>query len=70
MAQTKLFVGVLGNKKKNKKMFLFFEIVIFTGIFRFFPYITLVNFWFQATGHTFSPRYVIFGLRGPFTIRK
>ena len=32
--------------------------------------ITLVNFWFQATGHSFSPRDVIFVLRGPFTIRK
>ena len=29
---------------------------------RFFPYITLVNFWFQASGHSFSPRIVIFGL--------
>ena len=42
---------------RKKRIFLFFEIFIFTlfiGIFRFFPYITLVIFWFQATGHTFS----------------
>ena len=32
--------------------------------------ITLVNFWFHPTIHSFSPRDVIFGLRGPFTIRK
>ena len=47
---------------RKKHIFLFFEIFIFTlfiGIFRFFPYITLVNFWFQATGHSFSPRNVI-----------
>ena len=52
-------------------IFLFFEIFIFTlfiGIFRFFPYITLVNFWFQAPGHSFSPRNVIFWLREPCTI--
>ena len=43
---------------RKKRIFLFFEIFIFTlfiGIFQFFPYITLVNFWFQATGHSFSP---------------
>ena len=36
----------------------------------FFPYtsITLVIFWFQATGHRFSPRNVMFGLREPCTI--
>ena len=41
---------------RKKRIFLFFEIFIFTlfiGIFRFFPYITLVNFWFQATGNIF-----------------
>ena len=57
---------------RKKSIFLFFEIFIFTlfiGIFRFFPYITLVNFLFQATGHSFSPRNVIFGLREPCTIR-
>ena len=58
---------------RKKRIFLFFEIFIFTlfiGIFRFFPYITLVNFGFQTTGHSFSPRAVIFGFIGPFTIRK
>ena len=57
---------------RKKHFFLFFEIFFFTlfiGIFRFFPYITLVKFWFQATGHSFSPRNVIFGLREPCTIR-
>merc|ERR1711923_229321 len=56
---------------KKKPHFLFFEIFIFTlfiGIFRLFPYITLVNFWFQAPGHSFSPRNVIWGLREPCTI--
>ena len=35
---------------RKKRIFLFFEIFIFTlfiGIFRFFPYITLVNLCFQ-----------------------
>ena len=57
---------------RKKRIFLFFEIFIFTlfmDIFRFFPYITLVNFCFQATGHNFSPRDMIFGLREPCTIR-
>ena len=57
---------------RKKRTFLFFEIFIFTlfiGIFRFFPYITLVNFWFQATGHSFSPGNMIFGLREPCIIR-
>ena len=57
---------------RKKTIFLFFEIFIFTlfiGIFRFFPYITLIYFWFPATGHSFSPRNVIFGLREPCTIR-
>ena len=52
----------LGHEKK--RIFLFFKIFIFTlviGIFRFFPYITLVNFCFQATGHSFSCRNMIFG---------
>ena len=41
---------------RKKHIFLFFEILIFTlimEIFRFFPHITLVNFCFQATGHSF-----------------
>ena len=56
---------------RKKSNFLFFEIFIFTlfiGIFRFLPYITLVNFWFQASGHSFSPRIVMFGLSEPYTI--
>ena len=58
---------------RKKYIFLFFEIYIFTlfiGIFRFFPYITLVNFCVRVTGHSFSPRDVTFGLIGHFTIRK
>jgi len=57
---------------RKKRFFLFFEIFIFTlsiGLFRFFPYITLVHFLFQATGHIFSPRNVIFGLREPCSIQ-
>ena len=57
---------------RKKRIFLFFEIFIFTlfiGIFRFFPYITLVNFGFHSTGHNFSPRDMIFGLRESCTIR-
>ena len=66
------FLGrtILGTWEK-KRIFCFFEIFILTlfiGIFRFFPYITLVNFCFQATGHGFSPRNVMFGLREPCTI--
>ena len=56
----------MGHEKK--KHFLFFGIFIFTlfiGIFRFFPYIILVNFSFQATGHSLSSRIMIFGLREP-----
>ena len=55
----------------KKLNFFLSEIYIFTlfiDIFRFFPYITLVNFWFQASGHSFSPRIVIFGLSEPCTI--
>ena len=42
------------------------EIFIFTlfyWYFLIFPYIILVNFCFQATGHSFSPTNVILGLR-------
>ena len=39
------------------------------AFFDFCPYITFVNFLFQATGHSFSPRNVIFGLREPCTKR-
>ena len=63
---------ILGTWHKKETHFLFFfEIFIFTlfmDIFRFFPYITLVIFCFQATGHNFSPRDMIFGLREPCTI--
>ena len=76
-----LFIGILvewslGHEKKNN-FFLFLEIFIFTlfiGIFRFFPYITLVNFCLsvcpRATGHTFWPRDLIFGLSDPWTWEK
>jgi len=58
--------------RKKNTFFLFFEMFIFMlfiGIFRFFSYITLVNFWFQATGHSFSHRNVIFGFREPSIIQ-
>ena len=61
---------ILGIWEKNA-FFSFIEIcTLWIAIFRFFRYITLVNFCFQATGHIFAPRDVIFVLRGPFTIRK
>ena len=42
---------------------------VFIGFFRFYNLdITLVNYWFQATGHSFPPRNVIFGLREHCTI--
>ena len=37
---------------------------------RIFSCFFLVNMCFQATGHNCSLRKVLFGLRGPFTIRK
>ena len=40
------------------------------AFFDFFPYITLVNFCFQSTGHSFWLRDVIFWLIWPFTNRK
>ena len=48
--------------------FLFLHFIF--DFFRFFSYITIVNFGFQATGHIFSPRNVIhvFGLRELCTI--
>ena len=59
----------LGHEKETH--FLFFEIFILTLLLAFFIFpITLVTFCFQATGHSFSPRNVVFGLRGPYTIRK
>ena len=54
---------------RKKRIFLFFETFIFTLFLTFFPYITLVIIFFQATSHSFSPRNVIFGLREPCTIR-
>ena len=37
------------------------------AFFDFFPYVTLLHFWFQATGHSFSHRNVLFGLKKPMT---
>ena len=58
---------------RKKPIFVFFEIFIFKlfiGFFRLFPYITLVMFFFffQATGHSFSCRNMIFEFREPYTI--
>ena len=55
-----------------------FKIFIFTLLIGIFSYINLVNFFvfklrvtvFHATGHSFSPRDVIFGFRRPFIIRR
>ena len=58
-----------GHEKETH--FLFFEIFILTlfiGIFRFFSLYNTSIFCFQATGHNFSPRDMIFGLREPCTI--
>ena len=62
---------------KKHTFFFFFRIFIFTlfiDIFRFFPYITLVNFCLsvcsRVTGHTFWPRNLIFGLIDPWDMRK
>merc|ERR1711923_179415 len=58
---------------RKKRIFFVFRNLHFYAFYRhffdFFPYITLVNFWFQATRHSFSPRNMIFGLREPCTIR-
>ena len=59
--------------RKEHIFFIFqnFHFYTYIGIFRFFfPKVTLVNFCFWATGHNVSPKDVIFGLRGTFTIRK
>ena len=51
---------------KKKLFLLMFEIFIFTlfiGIFQLCPYIALLHFGFPATGHSYSHRDVIFGLR-------
>ena len=58
----------------NTTFLCFFEIFIFLrfslAFFDIFPYITLINLWFHATRHSFSPRNVIFGLREPCTVWK
>ena len=55
-----------------RKKGIFLEIFIFTlfmDIFRFDSYITLVFlFYFQATGHSFWPKDVIFGVIGLFLL--
>ena len=67
-----LIFGLGDPSEMRTKLFLFlFGIFIFTlfiSIFCFFPYITIVNLCFQATGHSFSCRNMIFGLREPCTI--
>ena len=57
---------------RKKCNVLFFEIFISTLLWTFFifPYITLVNFCFQATCHSFSHKAVIFGFIRSLTIRK
>ena len=57
-------------KKRISFVFRNFQFYAFYRRFSiFFSYITLVKFWFQGTGHSFSPRNRIFGLREPCTIR-
>ena len=56
-------------RDKAFKVFFFFFTTLPPHYSRFFPHITLVNFGFHATGVSFSPRNVIFGLREPCTIR-
>ena len=60
------FLGwvILGTGEKRiflSSKFSFLRFLL--SFFDFFPYITLVKFLFQANGHSFSPRTVIFGLR-------
>ena len=62
----------LGYEKEILFCFVFLNFhfyAFYRHFFIFFPYITLVNFLFQATGHIFSSRNVIFGLRELCTIR-
>ena len=56
---------------RKKRIFFskFSSLRFLYAFFDFFPFITLVIFWFQSTGHSFSPRDVIFGLREPCTTR-
>ena len=55
---------------RKKTHFFVFRIFHFYAFYRhfFFPYITLIMFLFQATGHSFSPSNVIFVFREPCTI--
>ena len=62
----------LEHEKENQFFFSFRNFHFYAFIWHFlyfFAYITLVNFSFHATGHSFSPRNVIFGLREPCTVR-
>ena len=63
-----LFLVILVAWEKGA-FFRNFNFYIFIVIFRFFHYTSLVNFGFQATGHSFSPRNMIFGGREPCTIK-
>ena len=54
--------------RKKNAFFRNFRFYAFYRHFSIFPYITLVNFWFQASGHSFTPRIVIFGLSERCTI--
>ena len=56
---------------RKKHIFSCFEILILLFLwacFDFCPYIRLVQFWFQTTGHSLSSRNVIFGVRELCTI--
>ena len=57
------FEWPLGQGGKNSRHFHFYPLK------KIVLHYTLVNIFFQATGQSFWPRYVIFGLRGPCTIR-
>ena len=57
---------------RKNALFCFLKFSFLHFLLRFLdlcPYIALVNFWLQATGHSFSSRNVIFRLREPCTIR-
>ena len=64
------YLPTLKQRRKELRLTLLFKIAEGNGaFFDFFPYMTPVFFLFQATGHSFSSRNVIFGLREPCTIR-
>ena len=67
LQNTPFNIWTLGHEKKRLFFFSKFSFYALYCHFSFFPpYITLVNFGFQATGHSFSPRNdVISGLRKP-----